>query len=179
MKRILTLMLMAWLFSSKAYAVDCPKLKDNINIFLDAVEPIANSTNLYAVFGYDNRTENPIEVNAGDVCNFFLPTNFRRGLITRFEPGLHERAFRVEVLATETFLFWFLGDIQLQVNLVTPPQPVKPLPPATVLVPYSQTLAATGGNLTGRGRRVTRFLLALFYQVTAFSVGFRPRPASS
>jgi hypothetical protein len=143
MKRILTLMLMAWLFSSNAHAVVCPAFKGNI--FLTAVEPIANSTNLNAIFGYENRTEKPIDLSAGGPCNFFLPSSFREGMISRFEPGLHERAFRVKVLATETFLFWFLGnDLQLQINPQTPPQPVKSLPPATVLVPYSQTLAATG-----------------------------------
>lgn len=145
MKRILTLMLMAWLLSSNAHAIVCPAFKGTI--FLTAVEPIANSTNLNVVFGYENRTEKPVDLSAGGPCNFFLPSSFREGMISRFEPGLHERAFRVKVLATETILFWFLGnDLQLQINPQSPPQPVKPLPPATVLVPYSQTLAATGGE---------------------------------
>jgi hypothetical protein len=144
MKRILTLMLIAWILSSNAHAVVCPDFKGTF--FLTAIEPIANSTNLNAVFGYENLTEKPVDLSGGGACNFFLPSSFREGLISRFEPGLHERAFRVKILATETILFWFLSGKSLQMDLKTPPQSAKPLPPATVLVPYSQALATIGGE---------------------------------
>ncbi len=106
-----------------------------------------------AVFGYENLTEKPITVAAGGVCNFFLPTNFRPGLISTFLPGLHERAFRIQLGPSETILFWFLGNKSATAEFVQgpPPSVANPfphLPPATVAVPYVQRLAATGGSGT-------------------------------
>lgn len=120
-------------------------------IFLNSVEYNQAGAPIAAIFGYELNASAPITLSAGGPCNFFLPTNFRKGLIGTFEPGLHERAFRVEMLATETLLFWFLSDHSAGVDLKTarPSSPVgvqPDLPPAVVARPYSQQLLANGGK---------------------------------
>lgn len=120
-------------------------------IFLNSVEYNQAGAPVAAIFGYELNSNAPITLSAGGPCNFFLPTNFRKGLIGTFEPGLHERAFRVEMPATETIFFWFLSDHSAGVDLKTARPStlfgMQPdLPPAVVARPYSQQLLANGGK---------------------------------
>ena len=112
------------------------------------------------MFGYENRSNNPITLQAGNTCNFFLPISFRTGLISTFFPGLHERAFRVQLAPSETALLWILGNQTVTTELVQGPpssvaNPIATLPPATVSAPYLQRLAAVGGSATPTWSAVT------------------------
>jgi hypothetical protein len=130
----------------------CPAFDGRI--FLDSVEYNQSGQPIAGIFGYELNASTPVRMSAGGPCNFFLPTNFRKGMLTTFEPGLHERAFRVEVAANETLFFWFFGEQSVEVNLKTaPPSPPLPplatlpsLPAAVVALPYAQQLAAIGGK---------------------------------
>ncbi len=127
----------------------CPAFDGRV--FLDSVEYSESGQPTAAVFGYELKANTPLTLSAGGPCNFFLPTNFRKGLIATFEPGLHERAFRVEVQANETVFFWFFGEQSVGVNLRVA-QPLPPLarepklPPALIARPYAQQLVAAGGK---------------------------------
>jgi Putative Ig domain len=151
MKRIsIALFIAMSLLEIRASSAACPLAPTP---FITAVEFDQAGKPTAAVFGYENQTNNTITLSAGGPCNFFLPTNFRPGLISDFLPGLHERAFRVKVNPTETLLLWIVGDNSTFTELVqgpvaSPANPIPSLPPATVSVPYVQRLAAIGGSGT-------------------------------
>lgn len=127
----------------------CPAFDGEI--FLHSVEYTQAGEPTAAIFGYELRAQDPVRISAGGPCNFLLPTNFRPGLISTFQPGLHERAFRVGVLKTERRMLWILGEKLVDADLATatPSAPLGTLPnlpAATAGSPYSQQLAASGGQ---------------------------------
>lgn len=132
-----------------AQAQTCPPFDGRI--FLNSVEYNLAGEPLAVIWGYELNASNPVTEPSGGRCNFFLPVTFRKGMLSTFQPGLHERAFRIELGAGETLLFWFLGDQSVQMDLSTarPSSPLAPLPSlpaAVVALPYAQQLEAVGGK---------------------------------
>jgi Putative Ig domain len=121
------------------------------NIFVNAVEYNQAGEPIAIIYGYELRGDNPIKTPAGGPCNFLLPSNFRPGMISTFLPGLHERAFRIEVGTNETVLLWTMAGRIAQADLKagrpsTTLNPLPSLPVAAVSQPYAQQLTAIGGK---------------------------------
>jgi hypothetical protein len=153
MQRIYTILMFALALLNVNVYAQTATCSNALTPFVTSVEFDQAGNPSAAVFGYENLTNNPITLPAGGPCNFFLPGNFRPGMISTFFPGLHERAFRIKLGPAETLLGWVLADKFVPAEFVQGPppsvaNPVPNLPPATVSVPYVQKLAANGGSGT-------------------------------
>lgn len=144
MKRILTL-LAPILFAGTAFAQNF-----NINPFLSCVtvDPVTSAVTAY--WGYESFEQAIVQLQIGQ-DNQFVPPPASQGQPVLFFPGYHDRAFRMTLqgIAVE----WsFLGNAVFASSGSTrcAPSTAQPvtlsLPPATVLMPYSQQLAAIGAQ---------------------------------
>lgn len=144
MKRI-PILLISVLFAGAAFAQNF-----NINPFLSCVTVDPASSTVTAYWGYESFEQNVVQLLIGQ-DNQFVPPPAAQGQPILFFPGYHDKAFRMTVqgIAVEwSFLgnavFASAGSIHCA---PTTAQPVTlNLPPATVLVPYSQQLAAIGAQ---------------------------------
>jgi hypothetical protein len=89
----LSICCVVFLFVETSIAATCPQ---GPTPFVNCKEQVPGSTDLFLYFGYEFnnplQTQTPITIPAGGTCNFFLPLNFRQGLIGLFNPGYFERS---------------------------------------------------------------------------------------
>lgn len=119
--------------------------------FLSCVDIDPVTSVMTAYFGYESFQQSVLTIALG-IDNRFLPPPAGRDQPTIFLPGFHDKAFRV---TGGTDLFWIFNGAGVEAKPSSPrcaPTTVQPaglavlaLPPATVLTPYSQQLAAIGG----------------------------------
>jgi hypothetical protein len=121
-----------------------------ITPFLSCVNVDPTTSAVTAFWGYESLEQNVVQILVGQ-DNQFVPPPAAQGQPVLFFPGYHDRAFRMTVqgIAVE----WsFLGNAVFASGgsprcAPTTVQPVTlNLPPATVLVPYAQQLAAIGAQ---------------------------------
>jgi len=146
MKRILTL-LIPILFAGTAFAQNF-----NISPFLSCVTVDQAASTVTAYWGYESFEANIVQILIGQ-DNQFVPPPASQGQPILFFPGYHDRAFRMTIqgIAVEwSFLgnavFASAGSPQCAPTTIQPVTVTLNLPPATVLVPYSQQLTAIGAQ---------------------------------
>lgn len=143
MKQILTLLIPAFL-ATNAFA------QFNITPFLTCLTHDTVAATATAYFGYESFEPAVVTIPTGN-NNRFIPDPPNRNQPQLFSPGYFEKAFRV-TFPIASSIFWSFNGFAIPVAGGTSlpcPSAVPPpsnLPPAVAALPYSQQLAAIGGQ---------------------------------
>jgi hypothetical protein len=142
MKRLLLLSICAGLGISTARAQQTYNLVPYLTCI--STNPVDGS--LTAYFGYDSYEQSVLQLIVGSL-NSFLPDPANRNQQTLFLPGHHEKSVVVTIPAGNSLL-WLINGYQIFVDNTAPAcsSSTLNLPAGYVGVPYSQQLAAGGGQ---------------------------------